>query len=146
MNEPLSAADLDQLLQGVRWEGPAHDERYSLSLERRGDGLFLVVVGKVMQPIPAEFSDRLRGVFTKSNGANTVIDLTHCTYLASAALGFLVEFFHIVTSNGARVVLMKPNDRVRAIIGLLGLNQFFTLVEDEAAARAAFATARIPKP
>jgi len=141
MTVPLTNADLDQLLQEARWEGPKHDERYEMFLQRRDDLICLVVAGKVLQPVPSEFSKRLESIFARTTDAKVIIDLTSCTYLASAALGFLVEFFHIVTSNGASVVLMRPNDRVRAIISLLGLNQFFTLVPDEAGARAALMAA-----
>lgn len=131
MADSLSHDELANLMRDVRWEGPRHDERYQMFLEHRNGYLFLVVVGKVLQPVPDEFSDRIKQVFEKVPNAKVVVDLTRCDYLASAALGFLVDFFNVSTATGARVVMLKPNDRVRAIVGLLGLNQFFLLVETE---------------
>lgn len=131
MAENLTPDELTNLMRDVHWEGPRHDERYQMFLEHRNGFLFLVVVGRVLQPVPDEFSDRIKQVFKKVPNAKVVVDLTKCDYLASAALGFLVDFFNVSTSTGARVVMLKPNDRVRAIVGLLGLNQFFSLVNSE---------------
>ncbi len=131
MSDAISSEDLNRLMQEARWEGPRHDERYQMYLENRNGFLCLVVVGKVLQPVPDEFSARIKQVFERVPNAKVVVDLTKCDYLASAALGFLVDFFNVSTATGARVVMLKPNDRVRAIVGLLGLNQFFSLVNSE---------------
>lgn len=134
MSEPLTNAELDLLLQGARWEGPRHDERYEMFLEQRSGLLFLMVVGKVLQPVPDEFGARLREIFSRLSEPKVVVDLSRCGYLASSAIGFLVDFFNVSTADGVRVVMLKPNDRVRAIIDLLGLTHFFTLVDNEQAA------------
>jgi anti-anti-sigma regulatory factor len=125
MAEELTPDELSNLMQGVHWEGPNYDERYKMFLEHRNGYVFLVVVGRVLQPLPHEFSIRIEKVFEKVPNAKVVIDLS------SSALGFLVDFFNVSTSAGARVVILKPNDRVRAVIGLLGLDKFFSLVNSE---------------
>lgn len=138
--------ELERLMRDAHWEGPRHDDRYQMYIESRSGYLFLVVVGKVLQPVPDEFSTRIKSVLNHVTNAKVVVDLSKCDYLASAALGFLVDFFHFSTASGARVVMYKPNDRVRAIVGLLGLNQFFTLVDTEEAAFALLDAAKPPVP
>ena len=131
MTNELTPDELSNLIKDVHWEGPHHDERYQMFLENRNDYVFLVVVGRVLQPMPHEFSIRIKKVFEQVPNAKVVIDLTKCDYLSSSALGFLVDFFNVSTALGARVVMLKPNERIRAIIGILGLDKFFSLANSE---------------
>jgi anti-anti-sigma factor len=141
MSDDASTSEASPGLSDVRWDGLRHDEGFSLTLEQRSAGyIALVVSGKLLTPVPDSFTRRALSALRHAGSPHVVVDLSRCDYLASSALGFLVDFFHACGQANMPVVVMQPNDRVRAIIGLLGLNQFLPLADNEANALALFAT------
>lgn len=128
----LSQTDLDQLLRSAQVEVGQGESRFGLSLELRRDCLFLAIRGKVIQPvIPDSFVDTFSRLVESGAGKGVILDLQACTYLSSGAVGFIVQFFHAVTERGGQVIMLRPIDKIRKLIEILGLNHYFLVVDDE---------------
>ena len=57
------------------------------------------------------------------------VDLSECDFLASSAIGVLVEFFRDTLANRATVTLVSPPDIVLRSLKLIGLDNFFRVVD-----------------
>jgi anti-anti-sigma factor len=132
MVEGLSQAELDRLLRQARVERHEGQTAFTLELEYRRHCLFLVIKGRILMPIiPDDFIDRFNELVERGHGHGVAIDLRGCDYLSSGAISFIVNVFHEALNRGQQVVMLRPPDKVRKLIDILGLNQFFLIVEDE---------------
>ncbi|MFP1677306.1 STAS domain-containing protein [Alloalcanivorax sp. C16-2] len=65
---------------------------------------------------------------------NIIVDLSGVRYMDSSGLSILVSLHKKAREQGGRVVLVSPNDGVRALIELTSLNQLFDIYADEKSA------------
>ncbi len=64
-----------------------------------------------------------------------VLDMTAIAYVASIAIGILVDVHNRMKKEGrAGIVLLHPQDRVREILRLVHLGRVMPIVDDEGAA------------
>lgn len=138
MSEPprsLGQDEIDALLQQFSHSGAsmavAGDDRYSMQLQERGGVVWLAIRGVVMQPVPSEFSDRLKKLIDEGGVATALVDMRRCTYLCSSALGVLAILLHGGRTAGGKVVLLGASDKIRRMMDLIGLGDHFITVADE---------------
>jgi anti-sigma B factor antagonist len=67
-----------------------------------------------------------------------IVDLAGVEYISSAGAGVFIGALTDAHEHKGNIVLMNPTPNVREVFDLLGLNQFFQVVDDRAAALAAF--------
>ena len=60
-----------------------------------------------------------------------VVDLREVTYMDSSGVSTLVEVFRSMHAYGGALVLLAPTDRVRSMLEIAKLDQFFTILESE---------------
>ena len=131
MNE-LSQNELDRLLKTASVSAGMGDARYALRLDMRRGCLFLCITGKLIQPVlPDDFTDAFSQLVSTKDGKGVIIDLRGCDYLSSGAIGYIVQFFHTATERGGQVIILKPIEKVRRLIDILGLGHYFLIVDDE---------------
>ncbi len=124
----------------VRVNGSDFDAAFALVLRERGDLLVLSVAGHLMRSVSEDFAAQVERVLLARPSSRVVLDLRGCEYIVSSALGYIVRFLHQAGRGGSAVVALRPGPRITALLELLGLDQLVELVDDEAAARAWFAT------
>ncbi|MGD0092982.1 MAG: STAS domain-containing protein [Planctomycetota bacterium] len=66
-----------------------------------------------------------------------LVDLQNVEYISSAGAGVFVGTLSEAHEHSGNIVLMNPTANVREVFELLGLTQFFQVVEDRATALAA---------
>ena len=138
--DDLDQRQIDQLLTQFNESGVkiamVTDSRYRLRLRRKAGITWLIIEGMVMQPIPDEFTDRLRQLCEKREIGHAAIDLRACTYLCSGALGAIAQLLRTDRSQPGKVVLLGAGEKIRRLIELVGLGDHFLAVDDlQAAAR-----------
>ena len=132
MNQPsnINQDELERLMAAAN-TAPPLDHRYTMRLDLRQGCAFLVITGTVLQGIPDEYVARFSAIFDGTGMRRAVLDLTACDYLCSGAVGFLVEWFRRANATGSQVLMLRPKDRIRRVVEILGLTDFFLMVEDE---------------
>ncbi len=134
----LGQGEIDELLQQFAHSGAnmavAGDDRYSMQLQERGGVMWLAIRGVVMQPVPSEFSDRLKDLIDGGRVATALVDMRRCTYLCSSALGVLSILLHGGRTVDGKVVLLGASDKIRRMMEIVGLGEDFITVADEAEA------------
>jgi len=60
-----------------------------------------------------------------------IVDLTHVGYTSSRGLGVLIRARTLTAAGGGRLVLVNPNDVVRAAIDVLGFNAVFDIAASD---------------
>ncbi len=130
MADELGNDELAQLLAGSSGQAIV-DPNYSIRLEERAGCLFLVVSGRVLQPIPDEFCNRFAQLMDGRAPPRAIIDLRQCLYLSSSVFGTLMEFFKAATDHQGQVLVLGPNQRIRAMLRVIGLDVFMLEVETE---------------
>ena len=68
-----------------------------------------------------------------------VIDFRGVDFLASIGVRTLVKVARAIGNRGGKVVLIGPNEAARKVLASTGVDTIVTIVEDDAAAQAAFA-------
>ena len=131
----LNQTEIDALLRQFAHSGAnmavAGDDRYTMQLQDRGGVVWLAIRGVVMQPIPAEFSDRLKALVDGGGIATALVDMRHCTYLCSSALGVLSILLHGHRTVDGKVVMLGASDKIRRMMEIVGLGEDFVTVADE---------------
>ncbi len=130
MADELGNDELERLLAGSGGQAIV-DPNYTIRLDERGGCLFLVVTGRVLQPIPDEFCDRFAHLMDGREPPRAIIDLRQCQYLSSSVFGTLMEFFKAATDHKGQVLVLGPNQRIRAMLRVVGLDVFMLEVETE---------------
>ncbi len=129
--------NIPALLKGLEAGGTTTDDKYHLMVTHDEGILTLRVTGFLLQPIPLEFSQRFEGLIATSGIHRILIDLSHCTYMSSAVLAYLVKYFDITHNSGGTLVVVRPPPKVLHVLKAVGLDTFFTFVDSEAEGRTA---------
>ena len=130
MKQPISDAEFSEILKDFVVTSHTQDERYQMTLSLEFGMLVVVIEGTVIQPIAEEFAERIDGLFAHEPARQAVIDLTRCEYLSSSAFGVLMEFFRASNRRGGQILLINPTPRLRKLVEILGMDQFFLAVDD----------------
>lgn len=107
-----------------------------ISVDRSAAPASVVIAptGDVDMSRSAELRTAIQGVFQPKGTRKLVIDLDGVGYMDSSGLATLVEAMRTSKTAGATMVLCGMNTKVRAIFEIARLDQFFTIVDDRAAA------------
>lgn len=68
-----------------------------------------------------------------------MLDFGQVDFLASIGVRVIVKLARTIGNRGGRVVLVKPNEAARRVLTSTGVDSIVTIIDDEAAAEAAFA-------
>jgi anti-anti-sigma factor len=104
-----------------------------MDLGGREKGKFYIIdiVGKI---------DRLKDSIVLKSYINTLIEkeqafiainLSEVTYLDSGALNVLIYSHNTLTKKSGRLVLIEPNEYVRDVLDVVGLNKLVTIYSNE---------------
>ena len=86
--------------------------------------------GEIDEALREDASDALSRALTRA--LPVVVDAAGVTFIDSAGVAFLVQFCRIGREEGMPVTLRHPSPAVRDVIGLLGLDELFDSVEQDA--------------
>ena len=109
-----------------------------LILKDKGTAHILVVEGKVEAGDVEGFSLFLKGL-AKREARDLVLDFSATVMLVSAAIGTLLADTEPFRAAGKRVVMLKPNDKVAAVLKRCGVYEAIPVYPDRDAALAALA-------
>lgn len=105
----------DKVVQEVREEG-------GVVLVRLAGEIDMHRTPEVMQAVDAHMQSKPKRV---------VVDLSDVEYMDSSGVGTLVHLFRQVNSNGGKLILVKPNERVRSVFEITRLDRFFVICQDQ---------------
>ena len=95
-------------------------------LLRRKDGEETEILrrpGMDTPTVTAEIERRLTA--SADAGPGLLIDLEECDWVDSGVLGVWVAWYHAVNDRGGRVVICRPNERIRNVLRISQLDQLF---------------------
>ncbi len=130
MDDNISTAEFSKLLKGFVVKAHDQDNRYTMTLAMNHGILVVSIVGTVLQPIAEEFAQRIDDLFAYTPARQAAIDLSSCDYLSSSAFGVLMEFFKASNRRGGQIILVGPSPKVRKLLEILSMDQFFLIVDD----------------
>jgi anti-anti-sigma factor len=131
----LDQGEIDALMRQFSDSGTrladSGDARYRMRLQQRGGVVWLQIDGIVMQPVPEEFTDRLKHLIDSGQVATALVDMRRCTYLCSSALGVLGILLQGGRTVEGKVVLLGASEKIRRMMEIIGLGEYFVHVEHE---------------
>ena len=110
---------------------------FNISRESKGGVAMVRVHGFLDAHTFEQLEEAIREIFDEGC-FKLVVDLARVDYISSAGAGVFIGARSESQENGGDIVLLNPTEGVREVFDLLGLTQIFKLVDDEAAAVAAF--------
>jgi anti-sigma B factor antagonist len=81
-----------------------------------------------------EFEDQFKAVAETKRAV--VVDLSETNYLSSLGVRLLMSGARAVHNKGGKLVLLSPKENVRAVLGIVGIEQIIPIVFDRSAAAA----------
>lgn len=95
------------------------------------------VSGRIDSATAPEFDNALKGLLDKGR-RKIVLDCTDLEYISSAGLRAMLSALKAAKNSGGNVVLVKPNDRIRDTLTLVGFQTLFLQFNDTLEAVDAF--------
>jgi stage II sporulation protein AA (anti-sigma F factor antagonist) len=106
--------------------------------QEKADGVALLRVEGFLDAHTFEQLEEAIRVVFDGGCFKLVVDLGRVDYISSAGAGVLIGARSESQENGGDIVLLNPTENVKEVFDLLGLTQIFKVVNDRAAAMAAF--------
>ena len=105
----------------------------------RSQGVVIIRVGetKLMYPMLSDFSAAVSGLVAEGE-SKVVIDMSQVSYVDSASIGCLMDFYRQSTQAGGSLKLAGVQNRIETMLTLTGTQNFIELYADEAAAVGSF--------
>ena len=103
---------------------------------RSGDTIYLRVAGLASMrnaPVLDLFLEHSRGKV-----ATICVDLNACTGMDSTFMGTLVGHAQALAESGARLVIVRPGDKNRNLLAMLGVSEVVAVIDGIAAPEADF--------
>jgi anti-anti-sigma factor len=69
--------------------------------------------------------------FGRGNPAKLIVDLEKAEGIDSQGVGILIKARFDIVNNGGKLVLLNPNDRIRTILRISGLDEYFLIATSE---------------
>ena len=110
-----------------------------IELKFNDDVAILKLSGKFLAGSDGPFLRQKIQDLLDTGSKKLVVDMEEVPYIDSTGLGFLARSHQAAEAVGVRIVLSAVNQHVRKVLDGVHLTQFFTIVEDEAAAVAKLA-------
>ncbi|MEG8279934.1 STAS domain-containing protein [Streptomyces sp. AHA2] len=105
---------------------PAHDDQsHTLRLDvdpLDADRFVLTAVGPLDLHTAPEFSDTLQPLL-RDGDHRVMVDLSRVEFIDSTGLTSLIAAYRTTRTTGARLALIAPSERVRAMLALTGTDQ-----------------------
>jgi anti-sigma B factor antagonist len=92
---------------------------------------------RLMYPILADFSAAVGGLISAGQ-REILVDLTPVTYIDSATIGCLMDFFRQVHGVGGHLKLSGVQPRVQTMLTMTGAHNFIEIHADEPSAVRSF--------
>jgi anti-sigma B factor antagonist len=92
--------------------------------------IVLVVKGRIIttnyQPLENELE-----ALSKGNPVNLILDLQNAEAIDSQGVGLLIKTRFEIVNKGGKIVLAGLTDRVRSVLRISGLEEYFLIAPDE---------------
>lgn len=111
-------------------DGREFDARYLWHLDSGCGGLFLKVTGRASRAPLEDFAGCVEHQVHIATSRRMVIDLSACESMSSSAFGFVVRIFRYATVRDMQVLAVAPNDAIRGLMQVLGIDGFLLIVSD----------------
>ena len=132
--------NISTLLAKARFESSGIGSNLAISLAWQDPVLTLKIRGSSSDNLPDSFTSAVAQALRGIKPRRVAVDLTGSDSLPSVILAFLVFFQKTAEDQGSsKVVLYGVNQRIRTVIKMIGMLDFFVLQPDEAAMQAWFA-------
>jgi anti-sigma B factor antagonist len=99
-------------------------------IRRTDRGTVVEVRGEIDLRYQPEFQQALMAVCQEKPRV-LVVHLQEVTYMDSSGVGTLVKVSHALKSQGSRLALVAPTERVRSIFEITTLDKYFTILDTE---------------
>jgi anti-sigma B factor antagonist len=87
------------------------------------------VLGRIDSVNAHEFDNALKGLQERGRH-KLVLDFSGLDYISSGGLRGMVGALKVARNNGGDIVLVKPNDRIRDTLSLVGFQSLFVQYDD----------------
>lgn len=99
-----------------------------MQVDREGP-LRVTVTGQIDRFSTAEIADRLAEVRAGHDVGDTIIDLSGVDFIDSGGLHLLLQNHQLLEGSGASLVLVAPEEPVKGLLELTGLDRYLTAVD-----------------
>ena len=111
-------------------------EPFTIHAESRRGIVYLVIQGSMNLIARERFTQEIGRFFASLSRKVVVLDLNRCVRLSSSALGVLLAMHDAMVALDGTMIMLRPNHHILHVLGVLGLDSFWPMVDDEAAAEA----------
>ena len=106
-----------------------------LTIERQGGVLAIAVTGPLDAAVSAMLAETLEDTIAESDRA-VILDFAGVPFIGNAAIRVVLSTAKYLEKRDSTLILCRPSDPVRKVLRITGFEQFLTIHETRAGARA----------
>ena len=103
-----------------------------------GEPAWVEISGRIVEGPPADDLARALRAMIRDKRTNTIVDVSRVSWFDSTAIGILVSHYVSSKKLGGRVLLLKANDKIKTLMRMVHLYDYFGWADDKNAARSWF--------
>jgi anti-sigma B factor antagonist len=101
-----------------------------------------IPIVNLLGDVNADDADKLEKIvdsmLTKSKASRVIFDLSHAKYIASNIFGVLLSSANQLRHSGGKVAVVGASERIKEVLHLLSMEQYFDLFKTREEALKAF--------
>ncbi len=102
-----------------------------LKLVDQNQNIVLIVVkGRIITTNYQPLENELESI-SKGNAVNLILDLQNAEAIDSQGVGLLIKTRFDIVNKGGKIVLAGLTDRVRSVLRMSGLEEYFLIASDQ---------------
>ena len=92
--------------------------------------VLIVVKGRIITTNYQPLENELESI-SKGNAVNLILDLQNAEAIDSQGVGLLIKTRFDIVNKGGKIVLAGLTDRVRSVLRMSGLEEYFLIAPDQ---------------
>jgi anti-anti-sigma factor len=92
--------------------------------------VLIVVKGRIITTNYQPLENELESI-SKGNAVNLILDLQNAEAIDSQGVGLLIKTRFDIVNKGGKIVLAGLTDRVRSVLRMSGLEEYFLIASDQ---------------
>ena len=92
--------------------------------------VLIVVKGRIITTNYQPLENELESI-SKGNAINLILDLQNAEAIDSQGVGLLIKTRFDIVNKGGKIVLAGLTDRVRSVLRMSGLEEYFLIASDQ---------------
>ena len=101
----------------------------SLELVMENEIAILKIDDEIIFDNSNAFKEKSKKMLVNNDSNNLVLDLSQVPYIDSSGIGYILSLFKFIRSQGGRLVIANPNEKIKKVFEITKMTEVFQMYE-----------------